>query len=89
MLCRTREGVIATSFSTGMLNLALSTDGRQWRKAGILEQEEGAEFSYPAMIQASDGRVHMTWTWKRQRIKHAVVDPARIEPGEWLSQAPW
>ena len=31
-----------------------------------------------AMIQARDGLVHVTYTWKRARIKHAVVDPARI-----------
>jgi predicted neuraminidase len=66
----------------GMLNLAVSSDGRQWHKVGILEQEENAEFSYPAIIQTSDGLVHMTWTWKRQRIKHAVVDPARIQAGD-------
>ena len=73
----------------GMLNLAVSSDGRQWHKVGILEQEENAEFSYPAIIQASDGLVHLTWTWKRQRIKHAVVDPARIQAGERLSVAAW
>jgi predicted neuraminidase len=137
VLCRTQEGVIATSFSedegetwskmtgidlpnnnsgieavtladgrhlliynhlgagdTGwgrrsMLNLAVSEDGLTWRRVGILEQEQGAEFSYPAIIQTSDGLVHMTWTWKRQRIKHAVVDPTKIVPGELLSTEPW
>jgi predicted neuraminidase len=28
--------------------------------------------------QASDGRVHVTYTWKRQRIKHVVLDPAKL-----------
>jgi predicted neuraminidase len=67
----------------------LSEDGLTWRKVGILEQEQGAEFSYPAIIQTSDGLVHMTWTWKRQRIKHAVVDPTKIVPGDLLSTEPW
>lgn len=73
----------------GLLNLAISEDGLTWRKVGILEQEAGAEFSYPAMIQASDGKVHLTWTWKRQRIKHAIIDPAQIVPGESLTKAAW
>ena len=52
-----------------------------------LESEPG-EYSYPAIIQTSDGLVHMTWTWKRQRIKHVVVDPTKFETkpiisGEW------
>ena len=36
------------------------------------------EFSYPAIIQTRDGRVHVTYTWKRKRIRHAVLDPAKL-----------
>jgi predicted neuraminidase len=61
------------------LNVAVSADGRTWQAALALEEEPGAEFSYPAVIQTSDGLVHITYTWKRQRVKHAVVDPARLE----------
>ena len=43
-----------------------------------LEAEPG-EFSYPAIIQASDGKVHVTYTWKRKKIAHAVIDPVRLE----------
>jgi len=32
------------------------------------------------IIQASDGLVHITYTWKRQRIKHVVVDPQKLQP---------
>lgn len=59
------------------LNLALSTDGRVWQAAAVLEREPG-EYSYPAIIQTSDGLVHLTYTWKRTRVKHLVVDPARL-----------
>jgi predicted neuraminidase len=31
------------------------------------------------VIQASDGEVHVTYTWKRQRIKHVTIDPARLQ----------
>jgi predicted neuraminidase len=61
----------------GRLHLSVSTDGRAWRRAAVLEDGEG-EYSYPAVIQARDGRVHATYTWRRERIRHAVVDPAAI-----------
>ncbi len=62
----------------GLLNLAISSDGRRWEAAATLEREPGGEFSYPAMIQTSDGLVHVTYTWKRQRIKHVVIDPQKL-----------
>jgi len=61
------------------LAVALSRDGRAWTKVLTLEDEPG-EYSYPAVIQTSDGRVHVTYTWKRQRVKHVVVDPAKLAP---------
>ena len=69
------------------LNVSVSVDGREWQAALVLEDEPG-EFSYPAVIQSSDGQVHITYTWKRQRIRHVVLDPAklRLRPmrgGEW------
>lgn len=59
------------------LNVAVSPDGKMWKAALVLEDEPG-EYSYPAVIQSSDGLVHITYTWKRQRIKHVVVDPQRL-----------
>lgn len=59
------------------LNVAISKDGRSWRNVVELENAPG-EYSYPAVIQASDGRIHVTYTWKRQRIKHVVLDPAKL-----------
>lgn len=75
--------------SRGLLNLAISDDGVEWRKAAVLEQEEKAEFSYPAIIQTGDGLVHMSYTWKRQRIKHVVVDPALLQAGDVLGKGNW
>lgn len=69
------------------LNLALSTDGTTWQAAAVLESNPG-EYSYPAIIQSADGLVHITYTWKRERVKHVVVDPTKltlkpIENGLW------
>jgi predicted neuraminidase len=60
------------------LNVALSRDGKLWEAALVLESEPG-EYSYPAVIQARDGRIHITYTWKRQRVRHVVVDPAKLQ----------
>ncbi|MEJ7616857.1 MAG: sialidase family protein [Pyrinomonadaceae bacterium] len=59
------------------LNVAISNDGHTWQSALVLENEPG-EYSYPAVIQTSDGLVHVTYTWKRKRIKHVVVDPQKL-----------
>lgn len=66
------------------LNIAVSVDGRAWAPAVTLETEHG-EFSYPAIIQVADGTVHVTYTWKRKKIAHAVLDPAKILPTAALS----
>src|SRR5688500_8780261 len=67
-----------TATGRAKLDLAISRDGKDWTRAAGLEDAPG-EYSYPAMIQARDGKVHVTYTWKRERIKHAVVDPARLQ----------
>jgi len=59
------------------LNVAVSHDGKTWQAALVLEDQPG-EYSYPAVLQASNGRVHITYTWRRQRIKHVVIDPRRL-----------
>jgi predicted neuraminidase len=71
-----------------MMNVALSSDGINWKPALLLDNEAKAEFSYPAVIQKSDGQVHITYTWKRQRLTHVVVEPADLvlrefKDGQW------
>jgi len=59
------------------LTVALSRDGRQWSRVVVLEDAPG-KYSYPAVIQARDRLVHITYTWNRVRIKHVVLDPQRL-----------
>jgi predicted neuraminidase len=59
------------------LNVALSRDGKAWQETLALETKPG-EYSYPAVIQAKDGKVHISYTWKRERIRHVVLDPKQL-----------
>lgn len=74
------------------LNVALSRDGHHWKAALVLEHdpghEPGTEFSYPAVIQTSDGLVHITYTWNRTRVKHVVLDPSELE-GRPIVEGRW
>jgi alpha-L-rhamnosidase len=72
------------------LNVAISDDGIDWSAALVLEDAPNAPdgFAYPAVIQTSDGLVHITYTWERRHVKHVVIDPAKLDlrpiiNGEW------
>jgi predicted neuraminidase len=71
-----------------VLNVAVTKDGKKWEAALLLESEPGGEFSYPAVIQSNDGLVHVTYSWKKQGIRHVILDPSRLAPkpiemGNW------
>lgn len=79
----------ATKGRRSPLNVAVSADGKTWKAALVRENQPG-EYSYPAVIQTADGLVHVTYTWKRQRVKHVVLDPTKLvlrdlKEGEWPS----
>ncbi len=57
------------------LAAALSDDeGKTWRWKASLENIQGASFSYPSVIQAKDGKIHVTYSYhlsdKEKSIKH-------------------
>jgi predicted neuraminidase len=63
-----------------LLNVALSEDGKNWTVALTLENKPARSgYSYPAVIQSSDGRIHITYTFKRRSIKYVVLDPKEIK----------
>ena len=62
------------------LRLAVSSDeGVTWRRVRTLAEEPGAEFSYPFLLQTSDGLVHVTFTWKRRNIRHVTFNLAWLD----------
>lgn len=75
------------------LNVAVSIDGKEWQAAAVLvsgSPEPGQGFGYPAVIQTHDGLVHITYTWRRAKIVHVTLDPAKLElkpmpGGQWPS----
>ena len=59
------------------LSVAVSDDGQTWRNILTLENDEKGEYSYPAVVEGRDGTLHITYTWRRTRIKHVAV---RLKP---------
>jgi predicted neuraminidase len=65
-----------------ILQLWLSKDaGEHWQASRIIEQADdgAAEFTHPFLLLGSDQRIHLTYTWRRQSLKHLRFTAA------WLS----
>jgi predicted neuraminidase len=67
------------------LSLYLSDDeGKTWKwKTKLQDSEPGkGSYSYPSLIQTSDGLLHMTYSFhegaSQKSIKYVVVDPKRL-----------
>ena len=58
----------------GKLRVAFSKDGKSWKDIAVLEDGTSAEYSYPAIIQGSDGLIHITYTFDRKNIKYVVLE---------------
>ena len=67
------------------LSVALSTDGKNWKRVLDLEplrestDMEEEEYSYPTVIQGSDGMVHLVYTWNRKTVKYVTLDPEKLK----------
>ena len=65
-----------SSIARTPLSIARSTDeGATWEKPIELESNPG-EYSYPCVIQTSDGNIHVTYTCRRFAIKHVEFNEA-------------
>ena len=54
------------------LCLAVSKDGKTWKQIYVLENTKG-EFSYPAIIQDKEGYIHITYTYKREKVEYLKI----------------
>lgn len=61
------------------INVATSIDGIRWNAALVLEDTPDSKFSYPAVIQTSDGLVHIMYTWNRIKMKHFIINPKQLK----------
>lgn len=65
------------------LSLAITDDtGGNCRRIATLENTPGEEFSYPYLLTARDGTIHLLYTWRRKRIKHMVFNQAYLSGKE-------
>ena len=55
------------------LSLLLSDDGKKWEDILVLEDQPEGEFSYPAIIQGTDGTIHITYTYNRKTVKYVQL----------------
>lgn len=62
------------------LNLAVSRDGEHFKVFKTLEDGPG-QYSYPAIVQAANGDLLMTYSWHRETIKFVRI-PLRELPQE-------
>jgi len=63
-----------SSIARTPLSITRSNDeGATWSKPLDLESN-GGEYSYPCVIQTSDGLIHVTYTFRRYAIKHVQLN---------------
>jgi predicted neuraminidase len=62
------------------LNLAISRDGEHFKVFKTLE-DGPVQYSYPAIVQAANGDLLMTYSWRRETIKFVRI-PLRELPQE-------
>jgi predicted neuraminidase len=80
---RLKDGRIVLAFNNSFnartpLNLAVSRDGEHFLVFKTLEDGPG-QYSYPAIIQLSNGDLMMTYSWRRETIKYVRL-PLRDVP---------
>lgn len=79
---RLKDGRIVLIFNNSYnkrtpLNLAVSNDGEHFNVFKTLEDGPG-QYSYPAIVQAANGDLLMTYSWRRETIKFVRMKLADV-----------
>jgi len=83
-----RWAFVGNDLHDGRYRLALffsEDEGKSWTQKTYLENKakDQGGYSYPCVIQADDGLLHITYSWHAQKnhksIKYVVVDPKTIK----------
>jgi predicted neuraminidase len=87
---RLKDGRIVLAFNDSYntrtpLNLAVSADGEHFKVFKTLEDGPG-QYSYPAIVQASNGDLLTTYSWRRQTIKFVRVPLSDVPTDSILHQ---
>jgi predicted neuraminidase len=64
-----------------VLQLFLSEDrGATWKESRVIEDDPdiNAEYSYPALLQTADGRIHLTYSFHAKVIAHITTTEAAL-----------
>jgi predicted neuraminidase len=89
---RLKDGRIVLVFNNSYnkrtpLNLAVSADGEHFRIFRTLEDGPG-QYSYPAIVQAANGDLLITYSWRRETIKFIRVPRLDVPPKSSLPNGP-
>lgn len=75
LVCNDFETIMGTKKGPRTpLSVLLSNDGENWKHFLTLEDSPINQYSYPAVIQGKDGKIHIVYTWRRTRIKYVELD---------------
>lgn len=79
--------LVYNDFDDGRYSIAAAIsddEGKSWKWKRTLENIKGGSFSYPSVIQAEDGRIHLTYTYRlsdtQKSIKYVSFDE------EWIKK---
>ena len=61
-------------YGRNILDVEYSIDGVKWEKLLDLENQKEGEFSYPAIIQTANGKIHIVYTYNRKYIKYVSFE---------------
>jgi predicted neuraminidase len=91
---RLRDGRLLAAYNDSVssrtdLSFALSEDeGLTWRKIAMVEEDPKESFSYPYLMQTSDGMIHVAYTWNADGIKMISFNDAWIKEQETKIRKP-